>query len=69
MTVNRRGWIAIALVAVVLAALAQRQFGTHTAPPGQPPLANLEAGSLDLLRADYNRATDEARVILLLAPT
>ena len=69
MTVNRRGWIAIALVAVVLAALAQRQFGTHNAPAGQPALANLDAASLDRLRADFNRATDEARVILLLAPT
>lgn len=68
MTVNRRGWIAIALVAVVLAALAH-QFGTHNVPAGQPPLANLDAGSLDLLRADFNRAAGEARIIVLLSPT
>ena len=69
MTVTRRGWIAIGLVAVVLVALAQRQLGTHNAPPGQPPLANLDAGSLDMLRADFNRATGEARIIVLLSPT
>ena len=68
MTVNRRGWIAIALVAVVLVALA-RQFGTHNAPAGQPALANLDAASLDMLRADFNRAAGEARIIVLLSPT
>jgi hypothetical protein len=54
---------------VVLIALAHRQIGTHNAPPGQPPLANLDAGSLDMLRADFNRAAGEARIIVLLAPT
>ena len=68
MTVNRR-WIAIGLGAVVLIALAHSQIGTHKAPPGQPPLANLDAGSLDMLRADFNRAAGEARIIVLLAPT
>ncbi len=69
MTVNRRIWIAIALVAVVLVVLAAWQFGTHNAPAGQPPLANLDAGSLDMLRADFNRTAGEARIIVLLSPT
>jgi hypothetical protein len=69
MPVSRRGWKVIALVAVVLAALAYRQFGTHTAPAGQPPLVNLDAGSLDMLRADFNRAVGEGRIIVLLSPT
>ena len=69
MPVSRRSWKVIALVAVVLAALAYRQFGTHNAPAGQPPLANLDAGSLEMLRADFNRAAGEARVIVLLSPT
>ena len=55
------------LVAVVL--LAQRQLGTHDAPAGQPPLASIDAKSLDMLRADFNRAAGEARIILLLSPT
>jgi hypothetical protein len=57
------------LGAVVLLALAQRQLGTHDAPAGQPPLAYLDAKSLDMLRADFNRAAGEARIILLLSPT
>ena len=69
MPVNRRGWIAAGLVAVVLVALAQRQFGTHHAPVGQPLLARLDAGSLDTLRADFNRGAGEARIIVLLSPT
>jgi len=69
MPVNRRWWIALGLVAVVLVALAQRQLGTHNAPAGQPPLANLDAGSLHLLRADFNRAAGAARIIVLLSPT
>ena len=69
MPVNRRGWIAVGLVAIVLVALAQRQFGTHNAPAGQPPLAHLDTGSFDMLRADFNRATGEARIIVLLSPT
>ncbi len=69
MPVNRGGWIAVGLVAVVLLALAQRQLGTHHAPAGQPPLAHLDAGSLDILRADFNRAAGGWRIIVLLSPT
>jgi len=69
MPVNRRGWIAIALAGVVLVAVAQRQLGTHDSPEGQPPLANLNAGSLEMLRADFNRAAGDLRIILLLSPT
>ena len=66
---NRRGWIVAGLVAVVLLALAQWQLGMHDAPAGQPPLAHLDTKSLDRLRADFNRAAGEARIILLLSPT
>ena len=69
MPVNRRRWIAVGLVAIVLVALAQRQFGTHNAPVGQPPLAHLDTGSLDMLRTDFNRAAGEARIVVLLSPT
>jgi hypothetical protein len=69
MPVNRRGWIAIALAGVVLVALAQRQLGTHDSPAGQPPLASLDAASLEMLRADFNRAAGDLRIIVLLSPT
>lgn len=57
------------LVAVVLLALAQWQLGSQEAPVGQPRLARLDAKSLEMLRADFNRAAGEARIILLLSPT
>lgn len=65
---SRRKWIWIALV-VVLATFGYRSFGTHNAPAGQPPLAHLDAGSIEALRADFNRAADGVRIIVLLAPT
>jgi hypothetical protein len=58
---------------VVLAAIAGMfawvQFATHYTPTGQPPLATLDAGSLGTLKADFNRAVDETRMIVLLSPT
>jgi hypothetical protein len=58
---------------VVLAAIAGMfawvQFATHDTPAGQPPLAALDAGSLGTLKADFNRAVDETRMIVLLSPT
>ena len=63
----------IALVATVAAALlagaAWYQFGGHRTAPGQVPLAELNAASLDQLRADFNAAADQPRMILLLSPT
>ena len=40
-------------------------FG-HTTPTGQPPLAAMD---LAALRADFNRASDRPRLIVLLSPT
>ena len=61
--------VLIASVAAVLIAAAWYQFGGHKTAPGQPPLAELNAGSLDKLRADFNAAAEETRMILLLSPT
>lgn len=62
----------IALVAVIVALLlaaAWYQFGGHRIAPGQPPLAELNAASLQQLRADFNAEADQPRMILLLSPT
>ena len=59
----------IAIVAALLIAAAWYQFGGHRTAPGQAPLAELNAGSLDRLRADFNGAANETRMILLLSPT
>lgn len=59
----------VSIVAVLLIAAAWYQFGGHRTAPGQPPLAELHASSIDRLRADFNAATDQPRMILLLSPT
>ncbi len=66
MTRRRLLLLAFALLAIVV---GWRQFGTHNAPAGQPPLAYLDAASLAALKADFNRDADKTRVIALLAPT
>jgi hypothetical protein len=69
MTTRRTRRIAIAVVALVLAAAAYRYFGTHRVPAGQPALVTIEAGSIDSLRRDFNRASNDTRIIVLLSPT
>jgi 3-dehydroquinate dehydratase len=62
----------VALVSVIGALLigaAWYQFGGHRTAPGQPPLAELNVGALEQLRADFNAAADQPRIILLLSPT
>ena len=66
---NRRRWIVLAALAVFLALGVQQRFFTHNSPAAQPRLAFFDAGSLDTLRADFNRAAGEVRIIVLLSPT
>lgn len=57
------------LAAVIVAVLAWRHVGTHETPAGQPPLAALDAASIATLKADFNGASNETRLIVLLSPT
>ncbi|MEN3338384.1 MAG: hypothetical protein V7647_2060 [Acidobacteriota bacterium] len=57
-----------ALAAVVLA-FGWYLFGTRYTPAGQPPLATVQAESLDALRSDFNQHADSVRVIVLLSPS
>ena len=66
---KRRKLALVAVIVVLLLAAAWYQFGGHRTAPGQPPLAELNAASIDQLRADFNAAADQPRVILLLSPT
>ena len=64
----------VLVVLVVLAAIgagtfAWVRFATHDTPPGQPPLATLDAGSLATLKTEFNRAAGDTRMIVLLSPT
>jgi hypothetical protein len=70
--VNRRKLLLIFIV--VLAAIgggafAWGRFATHNTPTGQPALATLDAGSLAALKADFNKAAGDTRIIVLLSPT
>ena len=38
-------------------------------PPGQPPLMSLSESNADKFRSDFNTASDEVRLVLLLSPT
>jgi hypothetical protein len=51
--------------AMLAAALWYGVFG-HQTPHGQPELAAMDIATL---RADFNRARDRARLIVLLSPT
>ena len=67
---RRRLLIALVVIAAIGAGtFAWLRFGTHYTPAGQPPLATLDAGSLATLKADFNRAAGETRMIVLLSPT
>ena len=38
-------------------------------PAGQPPLATLDAASLETLRSEFNAHADKVRIVVLLSPT
>jgi len=62
--------LSIVLAAVVVAILAAVYFTkTGHAPAGQPTLVEMNRSTLSGLQADFNRTSDQLRVILLLSPT
>ena len=66
----RRVRIPLLVVLLVLAAgYGWWQFGTRYVPEGQPPLATLHPASLAALKEDFNRASGDTRIIVLLSPT
>jgi hypothetical protein len=65
----KRGWLFLAVAVALAAALGRQQFGTHDTPPGQPALAHVSGDSIDALRADFNKAADAIRLVVLLSPT
>ena len=69
MAFARRGWLVLAIAVALAAALGRQQFGTHTTPPGQPALLHLAPHSVETLRADFNKATGDVRLVVLLSPT
>ena len=60
--------IGVALAALVVVA-ASYKFSTRQTPPGQPPLVYLNNQNLEELRAAFNAAADQTRVLAMLSPT
>ena len=61
--------VLFALAAIVLLVAARVYLSGHQVPAGQPPVGDLDSGSLATLKSDFNRNSDRVRVILLLSPT
>jgi hypothetical protein len=58
-----------ALLVVTAAVLLWSRVAPGEAPPNQPPLITLDATTIQVLEADFNRDRDAARLIVLLSPT
>ena len=57
---------------VVIAALLALSWHFHSpasVPAGQQPLTSLTLSNFDQLRAAFNAASGEVRIVLLLSPT
>jgi len=65
-----RGGILAAIAALALLGAAL-QYGlfSHQTPQGQPPMAEIDARSLESLKDDFNAASGQFRLIVLLSPT
>jgi len=69
MTGPRIVLVAAAVLALGLVVAARSGLFSHEAPAGQPPLAEMDARSMEGLKSEFNRAKDEYRVIALFSPT
>jgi hypothetical protein len=66
---TRRKLLLIVVLTAIAAASAYVGLATHETPAGQPPLAYLDPTSLAALKADFNGAAGETRIVVLLSPT
>jgi hypothetical protein len=56
-------------VLLLLGVAGWYQFAGQRVPAGQVPMTALSAASLEPLKDEFNRASDQIRVLLLLSPT
>jgi hypothetical protein len=57
------------LALVGLSALGWHFYGGKEVPAGQPALVSLTLGNFDHLRAAFNAASGDVRIVLVLSPT
>jgi hypothetical protein len=65
---TRLGIVAV-LVLGGLLGLGWHYYGGERVPAGQPPLLSLTTANFDQLRAAFNAASGQIRIVLLLSPT
>jgi hypothetical protein len=65
---NRRKLLLL-LVLASMATFGYVRLATHDTPAEQARLAYLDSTSLAALKADFNEASNETRIIVLLSPT
>lgn len=66
----KRNWSIVLSAAVVVMLGAGVYFArTGYAPAGQPSLVEMNGSTLSALQAEFNRTSDNWRVMLLLSPT
>jgi hypothetical protein len=61
--------VLVAAATLVVALAVRHYFTGHQVPREQPPLADLATASLGSLRGDFNHASDQMRIVLLLSPS
>jgi len=66
---KKRLTILAAFVIVALLAVGWHFYGGEKVPPGQPALVSLTSNKIDQLRAAFNKASGDVRIVLLLSPT
>ena len=65
----KRRSIALGLTALAVFAGLFYLYGGHKTPPGQPPLADLNAANLSELKDEFNASRANVRLLVLLSPT
>jgi hypothetical protein len=66
----KRAILIILATATMIVALGRMYFTRiGHAPADQPPIVEMNAAALSSLQAEFNRASNSVRVILLLSPT
>jgi len=65
---KKRLWLAAAGAAALVAA-GYYTWAPREAPAGQPPLVALQPENFETIRAAFNSAAGQVRILLLLSPT
>ncbi|MBL8212547.1 MAG: hypothetical protein JNK87_17665 [Bryobacterales bacterium] len=62
-----RGFLLVAVLALV--GIGWFFFGSRKAPEGQAALVHVNAATLEAMRAEFNTASSQTRVLALFSPT